>query len=188
MTLCNCAPARSRSCRKRGNIPCIFVLITHCVYSASKQSQVSNHSLINKRATEFCFNNYLSTPHERSIFFKSPDDGVAEYRGWYSTYFVWCRTSRNSSKYRFFPSFVNFHHSLHMPLRKIVNQSSMFFPGGILDTSNPGKSAIHCFFYNCDVTCRSLGTRTPTHPAAARTTLPVTPHSGTQRMQLRAGS
>jgi len=39
----------------------------------------------------------------------------------------------NSSKYRLFPSLVNLYHSLHIPLRKIVNQSSMFCPGGILD-------------------------------------------------------
>lgn len=38
----------------------------------------------------------------------------------------------NSSKYRLFPSLVNLYHSLHIPLRKIVNQSSMFCPGGIL--------------------------------------------------------
>lgn len=44
-----------------------------------------------------------------------------------------------------------------------MNQSSMFFPGGILDTNNPRMSAIYCFLYNCDVACRSITRLTQAH-------------------------
>lgn len=62
---------------------------------------------------------------EKNRLGETEDGGIA--------YLVRCRISMNSSKYRLFPSLVNLYHSLHIPLRKIVNQSSMFCPGGILD-------------------------------------------------------
>lgn len=48
-----------------------------------------------------------------------------------------------------------------MPERNIVNQSSMFLPGGILDT-NP-ECQPYIAFYSCDVACRSIIRLTHTH-------------------------
>ena len=63
----------------------------------------------------------------------------------------------NSSKYRLFPSLVNLYHSLHIPLRKIVNQSSMFCPGGILDPEISVSELLFSFLTN-----RAVGRTQPT--------------------------
>jgi len=74
---------------------------------------------------------------------ETEDGGIA--------YLVRCRISMNSSKYRLFPSLVNLYHSLHIPLRKIVNQSSMFFPGGILDPEISVSELLFLFLENVAV-------------------------------------
>ena len=52
-----------------------------------------------------------------------------------TTYLVSCSFSMKSPKYRLLPSGVSLYQRRHIPVRKMVYQSSMFFPGGSLKQS-----------------------------------------------------